>query len=42
MFLDLMTGPVNPAEVVNQLFPNLWILIAHLLATVTLLIMMVR
>ena len=36
------SGPINPAEVVNQLFPNLWILLAHVFATITLLILLTR
>ena len=35
-------GPINPAEVVNQLLPNLWIFLAHLLATIMLLILITR
>ena len=33
---------INPAEIVNQLFPNLWIFIAHLLATIVLLLLLTK
>ncbi|WP_342252700.1 F0F1 ATP synthase subunit B [Spiroplasma endosymbiont of Amphibalanus improvisus] len=32
-------SPIDPSEIVNELFPNIWVFIAHLLASVVLLIM---
>lgn len=33
---------VEPAEIVNQLFPNLWVFIAHLIATIVLLLLLTK
>ncbi|WP_338965011.1 F0F1 ATP synthase subunit B [Spiroplasma endosymbiont of Sarcophaga carnaria] len=38
--LWLMSKPIEPAEIINQLFPNLWIFIAHVIATIILLILL--
>ncbi|AGM24673.1 F0F1 ATP synthase subunit B [Spiroplasma chrysopicola DF-1] len=38
--LMLLSSTVNPAEIINQLFPNLWVFIAHIIATIILLILL--
>lgn len=40
MTMWLMSKPIEPAEIINQLFPNLWVFIAHVIATVILLILL--
>ena len=37
-----INAAINPAEIVNQLFPNLWIFIAHLIATIVLLFLLTK
>ncbi|WP_338954911.1 F0F1 ATP synthase subunit B [Spiroplasma endosymbiont of Polydrusus cervinus] len=36
----LMSKPIEPSQIINQLFPNLWIFIAHVIATIILLILL--
>ncbi|WP_374696628.1 F0F1 ATP synthase subunit B [Spiroplasma endosymbiont of Polydrusus formosus] len=36
----LMSKPIEPSQIINQLFPNLWIFIAHIIATIILLILL--
>ena len=33
---------VDPNQIINQLFPNLWIFITHVIATIILLILLTR
>ncbi len=42
MFFNYTFDAVSAAQIVNQLFPNLWIFIAHVLATISLLIILSR
>ncbi|WP_368486323.1 F0F1 ATP synthase subunit B [Spiroplasma sp. DGKH1] len=38
----LMSRPIEPAEIINQLFPNLWVFIAHVIATIVLLTLLTK